>query len=233
MQDKKYQYISYLVSGLMITFLITFILGSSITNTNAREESLTIPSSIQHELDERKVQTGESIPSMASQRDIYNIREVPEPPIQLNFRIAGTVLVGKGYTYALILEEATGRQNLYSVGETVKGAKVLKIDRDSIVIEKDGRTHVLRITRGSYTDTPLTEILFGDGPPTIGVSAELPFFEPAFSETGPPVDENAPVEVFPLFEPITNNTGPSINTEGLYEDLLEFTPFISDTGLPE
>ena len=53
---------------------------------------------------------------------------------------------------------------------------------------------LLRITGGSYAKTVPSEILTRDRPPAIGVSKELPYFEPVYSETGPPVDENVSVE---------------------------------------
>jgi type II secretory pathway component PulC len=252
MQDKRSQYINYLVSCLVITLLMASLLASSITNTNAQEESLTIPSSIKHGSEDRKLKQNQSIPSKVSQHDVPDISEdhslkdsngiegtkdelkdiTTLIPLQIDLRLAGTVLVGKEYHYALIVEETTGRQKLYSVGESIRGAKLLKIGKESIVVEKDGRTHVLRITGGSYTEVTPSEVLSGNEPPTIGVSEELPFFEPVFSETGPPVDENIHVEELPPFEPITNSTDPPVDPEGLYEDLPEFVPFENDSGPP-
>ena len=206
MQDKKLQFRVYLIVGLMIAFPLV----GNTTYTDAQGRPPTTFSSIQHELG-----------------DIKSL-----PPIQLDLRLAGTALVGKEYSYALIVEEMTGRQNLYSVGESIRGAKVLKIDKESIVVEKDGRTHVLKITGGTYTEADSSEILTKEGPPTIGVSEELPFFEPVFSETGPPVDENIHVEELPPFEPITNSASPPVHPEGLYEGLQEFVPFENDSGPP-
>jgi hypothetical protein len=76
-------------------------------------------------------------------------------------------------------------------------------------------------------------MLSGDAPPSIGVSEELPYFEPVFSETGPLVGENVSVKELPHFEPITNNTGPLVDDEGSHEDMPEFEPSISYMGLPE
>jgi hypothetical protein len=122
---------------------------------------------------------------------------------------------------------------MYKLGESINGVTVLKIDKESIIVEKDGMAQVLKITGGSYTEAAPSEILSGDVPPSIGVSEELPYFEPVFSETGPPVDENMHVEELPRFEPITNNTGPQVDDEGSNEDLPEFEPSISDMGPPE
>ena len=81
-------------------------------------------------------------------------------------------------------------------------------------------------------DTP-SEILTVSGPPTVGVQEELPYFEPVFSETGPPVDENVSAEELPHFEPITNNTGPSVDDEDFHEDFPGFIPFASDSEPPK
>jgi hypothetical protein len=236
----------------VIAFLLAFVLLRSVADSYAQEEYLISHLSINEVSDEGKKWPVKSTSSKVSQQYVHDIREDHQlkdsnsvegtkngskliealTHFQLDLRLAGTVLVGKEYHYALIVEETTGRQNLYSVGESIRGAKVLKIGKESIVVEKDGRTHVLRITGGSYTEVTPSEVLSGNEPPTIGVSEELPFFEPVFSETGPPVDENIHVEELPPFEPITNSTDPPVDPEGLYEDLPEFVPFENDSGPP-
>ena len=84
-----------------------------------------------------------------------------------------------------LMDETTGKQGMYKLGESINEATVLKIDKESIIVEKDGRAQVLRITGGSYTEAAPSEMLSGNVPPSIGVSEELPYFEPVFSETGP------------------------------------------------
>jgi type II secretory pathway component PulC len=252
MQDKRSQYRGYLITGLVIAFLLAFVLLRSVADSYAQEEYLISHLSINEVSDEDKKWPVKSTSSKVSQQYVHDIkvdhqlgdsngiketRNEPKfiktlAPFQLDLRLAGTVLAGKEYTYALIVEEMTGRQNLYSVGESIRGAKVLKIGKESIVVEKDGRTYVLRITGGSYTEADSSEILTKEGPITIGVSEELPYFEPVFSETGPPVDENIHVKELPPFEPITNSTDPPVDPEGLYEDLQEFIPFENDSGPP-
>ncbi len=229
MHDKKPQCISYLVSGLLITFLVVFILVIDIINTNARDESITITS---HEMNKSEVMSDQSILSKETQRNISYIDKGSQYSLEFDLRLAGTVLVGKEYTYALIAEETTGRQNLYSVGESIKGAEILKIDKDSVVIEKEGKIWVLKVTGVTNSENSLSETHTENGPLFTGVSEELPFFEPVFSETGPPVDENIHVEELPPFEPITNSTGPPVDPEGLYEGLQEFIPFENDSGPP-
>ena len=198
MQDKKFQYRGYSIIGLVITFLLV----GNITYTDARGKSPATISSKHHEL-----------------RDIKTL-----PPLQLDFRLVGTIIAGDENSYAVIEDETTGKQGVYKLGESINGVTVLKIDKESIIVEKDGRAQILKITAGSSS-----EIMSGDVPP----STELPYFEPVFSETGPLVDENVLVKELPHFEPITNNTGPPVDDEDLHEDLPEFEPSINYMGLPE
>jgi type II secretory pathway component PulC len=236
----------------VIAFLLAFVLLRSVADSYAQEEYLISHLSINEVSDEDKKGPVKSTSSKVSQQYVHDIREDHqlgdsngiketrnEPkfiktlaPFQLDLRLAGTVLVGKEYTYALIVEEMTGRQNLYSVGESIKGAEILKIDKDSVVIEKEGKIWVLKVTGVTNSENSLSETHTENGPLFTGVSEELPFFEPVFSETGPPVDENIHVKELPPFEPITNSTDPPVDPEGLYEDLPEFVPFENDSGPP-
>ncbi len=196
----------YFVENLRIAFLLV----GNITYTDARGKSPATISSKQHEL-----------------RDIKTLHS-----LQLDFRLVGTIIAGEENSYAVILDETTGKQGMYKFGASINEATVLKIDKESIIVEKDGRAHILRITEGSYTEAAPSDILSGDRPPSIGVSEELPYFEPVFSETGPPVDENVLVKELPHFEPITNNTGPPVDDEDFHEDFPGFIPFESDSGPP-
>ncbi len=205
MQDKKSQYRVYLIVGLMITFLLV----GNITYADAQGTSPAPISSKQHEL-----------------KEIQSI-----PPLLLDFGLVGTIIAGEQNSYAVIMDETTGKQSMYKLGESINEATVLKIDKESIIVEKDGRAQVLRMG-SSYTEAAPSEMLSGDGPPSIGVSDGLPYFEPVYSETGPLVDENVSVKELPHFEPVTNSAGPPVDPEGLYEDLPEFIPFASDSGPP-
>ena len=198
MQDKKLQFRVYLIVGLMIASLL---LVGNVAYTDAQGKPPATISSKEHEL-----------------KDFKTLHS-----LQLDFRLVGTIIAGEENSYAVIMDETTGKQGMYKLGESINKATVLKIDKESIIVEKGGRAQVLRITGGNYTV---------EGPPTIGVSEEFPFFEPVFSETGPPVDENVPVEELPPFEPVTNSTGPPADPEGLHEDFPGFIPIVNDSGPP-
>jgi hypothetical protein len=197
MQDKKLQYRGYLIIGMAITFLLV----GNITYTDAKGKSSATLSSIQHELG-----------------DIKSF-----PPLQLDFRLVGTIIAGEENSYAVIMDETTGKQGMYKLGESINEAKVLKIDKDSIIIEIEKRIFILRITGGNYT---------AGGSPAIGALEELPYFEPVFSETGPPVDENVLVEELPHFEPVFSETGPPVDENVAVEELPHFEPVINSTGPP-
>ncbi len=149
-------------------------------------------------------------------------------PIQLDFRLVGTIIAGEENSYAVIMDETSGKQGMYKSGESINEVTVLKIVKDSIIVEKDGQTQVLSITGGNSSKTMIDDVK-----PSIGASEGLPHFEPVFSETGPPVtDENEAVKELPHFEPVTNSTGPPVDPEVEYKDLPEFEPIESDSGPP-
>ena len=146
MQDKKSQHRVCLIVGLVITFLLV----GNITYTDARGKSPATISSKQHEL-----------------KDIKTL-----PHLQLDFRLVGTI-TSEENSYAVIEDETTGKQSICKLGESINEATVLKIDKESIIVEKDGMAQVLRIKGGSSS-----EMLSGDVPPSTGVSEKLPYFEP-------------------------------------------------------
>ena len=121
----------------------------NIAFTDAQVESSATISSKQHEL-----------------RDIKTLHS-----LQLDFRLVGTIIAGEENSYAVIMDETTGRQGMYKLGESINEATVVQIDKENIIVEKDGRAQILRITGGSAS-----EMLSGDGPPSIGVSEDLPLF---------------------------------------------------------
>ncbi len=138
----------------------------------------------------------------------------------------GTIIAGAKNSYAVMLDETTGKQGMYKLGESINEATVIKICKESIIVEKDGRSYDLKITGGASP-----EILSGNMPPSTGVPKELPYFEPVFNQTGPAADEDVAAEL-PHFEPITNNTGPQVDDGGTHKELPEFEPIKSDSGPP-
>ncbi len=147
MQDKRIQYRGYLIVGLMLIF---FLVGN-ITYTDAQGKSSATISSEQHEL-----------------RDTEKLHS-----LKLDIRLVGTILASEENSYAVIEDETTGKQGLYKLGESIYGATVLKIDKDCIIVEKDRKAQVLKITGGSYTKTTLLEMLSRNVPPSNGASTDL------------------------------------------------------------
>ena len=147
MQDKKLQYRGYLIIGLVITFLLV----GNIPNTDAQGKPSATISSKQREL-----------------KDIKTLHS-----LQLDFRLVGTIIASEENSYAVIEDGTTGKHGIYKLGESINETTVLKIDKESIIVEKDGRVQVLKIKDGSSS-----EMLSGDVPPSTSVSDGFPHFEP-------------------------------------------------------
>jgi type II secretory pathway component PulC len=153
---------------------------------------------------------------------------------ELNFKLVGTIIEsGKG-SYAIIVDETTGESGNYRVGDTISGFKVLKLDRDSVVLEREGRAQVL-VFKGSNNAQTFHDMAADVDNEVLIKGSEQTFiqFEPVVVEEGPPIDENIPVKDLPYFEPITNDTGPPSNPEQVYRDLPEFIPIESESGPPD
>lgn len=98
----------------MVVFF--FLMGNTIY-TDAQEKSPTAISSIQHE-----------------SGDIKSLHS-----LQLGFRLVGTIIAGEENSYAVIENEMTGKQGLCNLGESINEATVLKIGKESIIVEKEER----------------------------------------------------------------------------------------------
>jgi type II secretory pathway component PulC len=219
----------FLVSGLVIGLLSVFLLLRNTANIEAMEEFIPPLSSSRVITNEINNTPDRFVPSKVSQSgiskkgkvhlfndfnslenlkdELKNIKALPR--LQLDLRLAGTVLLGKEASYALIVDEISGKQNLYSVGASIKGAKILKIGKTNVVFEKAGKAYVLKVVKGSYTVPIPPEKLKENGPLHTKVTVELPYFEPVFNKTGPPIDSEDFYENLPEFEPYENDSGPS------------------------
>jgi hypothetical protein len=250
MKNTWFQYRGYLIPVLLIAFPLAFLLVRGIISTNTQREDLTLQSmqevsEIGEEVADQSIspvrkgtvpdlfqlESGLSPKSEEVQKELKDIKPPPLPPLQLDLRLAGTV-ISKEHSYALTVDETTGKQGLYRLGEKVKGVTLLKIERERVVIEKDGRTQVLRLTRGSSVEEAPSAIETGVGPPSMGASEGLPPFEPVFSETGPPVDKSIPVKELSHFEPVVSETGPPVDESIPTKALPPFEPVFSETGPP-
>ncbi len=89
----------------------------------------------------------------------YGLRDIELlSSIQLDFRLVGVIIAGYEKSYAIIMNEVTGKGGMYQIGDSINEATVLKIDKESILVDKDGMTQVLRVTGGDYTaDDPEME----------------------------------------------------------------------------
>ncbi len=110
MQNKKSQYRVCLIVGLVITFLLV----GNTAYIDAQGKSPATISSKQHEL--------------------KDIKTLHSP--QLDFRLEGTIIAGDENSYTVIMDETSGKQGMYKLGESINEATVLKIDKESIIAEK-------------------------------------------------------------------------------------------------
>ncbi len=244
MQGKKLQYRGYLIAGLVITFLLV----GNITYTDAQGEYPATLSTIQHESEEGKTGPEQTIPSEISKQDVSGIEKghklgksnsIEETQkgfkdinshtsLQLGLRLAGTVLLGKEHSFAVIVDKKTGKQRLYRLGQSVKGITILKIGRESILVEKEGMTQVLRVTRGNIIEEGPSKNRTENGPPSIGVSEMLPTFEPVVTVNGPP--SIGVSEQLPPFKPVVTEYGPP--SIGESKELPHFEPITLGSSPP-
>lgn len=61
----------------------------------------------------------------------------------LNLTLLGTVVNESGLSWAVIMDLATDRQDMVSVGSVVAGARVVSIGRDRVVLNVNGREEIL------------------------------------------------------------------------------------------
>ena len=162
----------------------------------------------------------------------FEAPRVSTAPFGLPLKLMGTVLRENEKSSAVILNEATGEEGLYKVGDTIESMTLLKIEKESVFLEKDGATQVLRITSSVGGETQAGEMDSEDGPPFTGVAEEFEKFEPVVVEGGPPVDPNAPVTELPHFEPIVVEGGPPVDPNMPIKELPPFEPITSPTGPP-
>ncbi len=142
----------------------------------------------------------------------FEAPRVSTVPFGLSLKLVGTVLREDEKSSAVILNEISGEERLYRVGDTIESVTLLEISKESVVLEKDGVTQVLRITSSVGGEAQAGDVDSENGPPFTGVAEEFEKFEPVVVEGGPPVDPNMPVKELPPFEPITSPTGPPVKS---------------------
>ena len=237
----------FILLGLLIVLLLSLVM---INKDTIHHDTQEIDSNMQTDNDKSKIK------AIASHEDVQP-RLVPsvDPVIrdtqkeespdrgegrepeglssEVNFKLVGTIIEsGKG-SYAIIVDEDTGERGNYRVGDTISAFKVLKLDRDRVVIEREGSIQVL-VFKGSNYDEAFHDISSDVQKGVIieGSEQTLTQFEAVAVEEGPPRDGNLPVKDLPYFKPITNDTGPPMNPKQVYRDLPEFIPIESDSGPP-
>ena len=67
------------------------------------------------------------------------------------FRLKGTVVVNTGSSIAIIEDPTTKKQEVYHQNDAVKGFKIVKILRNKVIVDKDGREEVLEVVEDKET----------------------------------------------------------------------------------
>lgn len=67
------------------------------------------------------------------------------PAATVPFKLRGTMVVTPGVSFAIIEDPATKKQELYRQDQEVNGFKIVKILRNKVIVDKDGREEVVEI----------------------------------------------------------------------------------------
>ena len=67
----------------------------------------------------------------------------------MNFTLVGTVLSDAGKSVAIMEDNKTNEQKFYRMGGSIRGGRITKIQKDRVVITKDGVKIVLRLNGGT------------------------------------------------------------------------------------
>ncbi len=103
----------FLISGIVITFLL-------MSNEGKTEPDKSLSSRISQK---GTTDIGgnhllkDSNGTEKIKSELKNIKSLD--PIQLNFRLVGTVVVGDENSYVVIEDETTGKQGMYKLGESI------------------------------------------------------------------------------------------------------------------
>lgn len=128
--------------------------------------------------------------------------------IPFSLGLTGTVLKENEASCAIFFDKNTLSQNYYRIGQSVRGVKILEINKDSVVVEYLGVIRKLDI--GRFINEARTQPNFqvekrrNDSV----VIKHLPYFEPVINAEGPPIDPNVRYRPLPEFVPVKNNIGP-------------------------
>jgi type II secretory pathway component PulC len=71
------------------------------------------------------------------------------------FKLRGTMVVSPGASAAIIEDPATRKQELFHEDEMVQGFKIVRILRNKIIIDKDGREEVVEVVEEKTAAKPV------------------------------------------------------------------------------
>lgn len=140
-------------------------------------------------------------------------------------------------SFVILQDSATGRRGVYKAGGVVKGAKIVEVNREDVVFEREGATEAIPLRKSAAMRQGTAPVPGGTVaspeafPGASGPGDDSFSFDPVTSAAGPAVDGGEAPEL-PYFEPITNDTGPVAPIGEGYEpkELPEFVPVENMTG---
>lgn len=92
-------------------------------------------------------------PSLQTQK---NDAETMTNPPKLDLELQGVISGPPQFARALIKDHAVGTLDNYRTGNSVGGARIVKIEKKSVVLEKNGREYVLKINN-TNNDSVITQ----------------------------------------------------------------------------
>jgi general secretion pathway protein C len=85
---------------------------------------------------------------LENQRKDTELGKNEKPSVGLHLRLRGTILASSGTVLAVIQDLRTRQQDLYELGDRVAGAKIVRILKDSAILEAKGERETLALFVG-------------------------------------------------------------------------------------
>jgi len=80
--------------------------------------------------------------------------ESAKSPLAGNYRLVGTIIGPGNYSWAIIQDGTSRKQQIYPIHANVDGGKIVQILRDGIVIQRDGKEEVLSLLQEEVRPQP-------------------------------------------------------------------------------
>ena len=95
--------------------------------------------------------------ALSVEEEKTEVHEDAPPAANVPFKLRGTVVVNPGVSYAIIEDPATRKEELYRQDQTIEGYTIVKIMRNKIIVDKDGREEVVEVVE-EETKAPVSPV---------------------------------------------------------------------------